>query len=297
MKWVMLLLLLLNGLYFTLQFNSSPIVDEVEQRSPFEGKDLVLLAEKEGADEAKKRVEQSINARLSVLQDKQELTPEKKEPEKIAAKLIVKPEPQPVVKLKEKPAQLVVKAPVQTKPESKPKFESKPKVESRPEPANGARLSLAKACYTVGPFLLMSDVASAASIFDRAGIYAEQRSKAQRKQVGYWAYVPPLASADKAAAALKKIKDSGVSDVQVILSGNKANALSAGVYQAVARAEKRRQLIAALGYSVKVEPLYRTQPQYWLDVELMQSTKLSSRLWKELSDSRPNIRQERRKCN
>lgn len=280
MKWVMLFLLLANGVYLAVQLSSEPPAEESVQRFPFKGKELLLLSEKEKLDEAKAFAEANRDKRLQALKVEQAAKA------KTAKAAKPKPEPKPKPAPAAKPAPKVAAAPPKPAPKPIPK----------PAPSQVATPSV-KACYAVGPFLLMSDAAAAAQVFERSQIFAAQRSKAQRKQVGYWVYIPAMASAEIANSALRKIQDSGLLEAQVISEGTKANALSIGVYQSSSQADARRRMIDDLGYPAEVEPLYRTQPQYWLDVELIDSTKLSSKVWNEVSSGRPNIRQERRKCN
>jgi len=302
MKWVALLLLLANAVFFAVQLNTPPEKAAPILRFPYKGKDLVTLAEKEKLDRAKAFAKQNRDKRLAALQAKQQSEVSKPSPApKPVPVPTPTPEPQvvaePVVKAEPKP----VTKPEPVVPQKQVKVVSTPATQPAPVPkpvvAPSSSSALAKACYAVGPFLLMSDVGAAAEIFERHQIYAAQRAKAQRKQVGYWVYVPPLASVEAANAALKRIQESGLLDVQLITEGTKANALSVGVYQAASQAEQRSNMIDDMGLAVKTEPLYRTQPQYWLDVELMDTTKLSSKIWNEVSSGRPNIRQERRKCN
>lgn len=174
-----------------------------------------------------------------------------------------------------------------------------------PEPAAPSFLSPAPvakpgsnaiACYRVGPFLLVSDLRGVSRLFESGDIVLRERAEALRKQAGYWVYIPPLDSLQQAREALRRMKDNGVSDVLIISEGSKANAISTGVYETEELGRERRESLGELGFQAKIEPLFRTQSQYWLELGLMKSTQIPAKLWREVSAGYPNIQQLRYKC-
>jgi len=154
--------------------------------------------------------------------------------------------------------------------------------------------STALACYSVGPFLLSSDVKNVSQWFVQADIPIQERSELQRNKVGYWLYIPPLATLQQAQLVLKNINEV---NAQIIAEGTKANAISVGVYKNEAQGTEQQKRLADKGYQVRLEPLFRTQTQYWLDLELMSATQIPEKLWHEISASYPRINQLRRKCD
>jgi len=279
MKWVVISLLLLNGVFLALQLNKDEQAEQGVERFPLSGPKLVLLAEKESLDKAKQLAEknQSTSAITSVPKPvKKAASVAKVETE--ARSSVAEPGPAP----KPKPELAIASAP---KPAPKPV----PTPIAKPK-------SAAMACYSVGPFLLISDVRGVSQLFARSAIITQERPEALRKQVGYWVYIPPKATRELAQEVLGRIKESDVSDVMIISEGTKANAISVGVYKTEALGKERQDILAQLGYEAKVEPLFRTQPQYWLDLELMKTTQLPDRLWREITAGYPKIKQLRRKC-
>ncbi len=154
-----------------------------------------------------------------------------------------------------------------------------------------------RACYSVGPFLQVNDVSNSAKIFAAAeGIATQQRAAAERTQAGYWVYVPPFDTLSAARAVLRDLQNREVRDVLVISEGAKANAISAGVYNAEAQAQERRDAIRAYGYRVEIDALFRTQPQYWLDVELMNTQTIPAELWQKVIKKFPDIKRTEQPC-
>lgn len=249
MKWVAISLLLLNGILLALQLNKPKQTEQAVERFPFDGPNLVLLAEKEALDKANQSAAKNTSQSDVSIITAQPTT---------AAKVAPTPSPVP-------------KSVVNSK-------------------------STAMACYSVGPFLLISDIKNVSQLFRRSAIITRERSEALRKQIGYWLYITPMASPQLAREALRQMQESDVSDAMIISEGSKANAISVGVYKTRNLARERQNLLAQLGYEAKVEPLFRTQPQYWLDLELMDLTQLPDRLWQEATADYPKIKQLRRKC-
>ncbi len=154
-----------------------------------------------------------------------------------------------------------------------------------------------RACYSVGPFLQVHDVSNTAKIFEAAdGIATQQRAATERSQAGYWVYVPPFDTLPAARAVLRDLQNRELRDVLVISEGAKANAISAGVYNVEAQAQERRDSIRAYGYRAEIDTLFRTQPQYWLDVELMNTQTIPEGLWQKAAKKFPSIKRVEQAC-
>ena len=155
---------------------------------------------------------------------------------------------------------------------------------------------IAKACFTVGPFSIVSDVSLAASLFEGDEITTQQRAAASRRRAGFWVYIPPQGSLQAAREVLRYLQSNNVEDALIIAEGSKENSISVGVYANSDKAELRQKAISELGYIVEIEPLYRTQPQYWLDLELWKETIIPPRIWANMVRKFPSITAEKRNC-
>ena len=154
-----------------------------------------------------------------------------------------------------------------------------------------------KVCYSVGPISLMSDVSGLSKMFEKVdGIETQQRAAAERSQAGYWVFVPPFDTLSAARAVLRDLQNRSIRDVLVISEGAKANSISAGVYNIESQAEERRDSIRAYGYKAEIEALFRTQPQYWLDVELINQPTIPANLWSQVVKKFPGTKRTKRTC-
>lgn len=286
MKWVAITLLLLNGVYLAIQLNQTQDPKPTVERFPFSGPPLMLVSEQQEYERANQ-----APARQTPQQVAQ--TPASP-PASARPESAPQPTPQPEVAQAPREAPAPAAPPV---PEAAPKPAPKPQPAPAPKPVTSAKpKSNAMACYSVGPFLLISDVRGVSQLFRYGDIKVSERSEALRKQVGYWAYIPPFETLRQARDAMKELKANGVGDALIISEGSKANAISVGVYKTEALGLERQRALDELGFQAKVEPLFRTQSQYWLELELMKSTQIPAKLWSEVTAGYPDIQQLRHKC-
>jgi hypothetical protein len=86
---------------------------------------------------------------------------------------------------------------------------------------------------------------------------------------GYWVSLQNLETQKKADAALKLLKENGVTDIFLVPGANPPM-LSLGVFLDYQRAQKRTEQIRALGFEPKLTDRKRTEPAYWIDVDILQ---------------------------
>ena len=248
MKWIALVLLVLNLSYCTWQtlgINHAKAEDRASLWRP--AGDQLLLWEEWGGDE--------------VLQEAGSASPPEAEPE-----------PPPV-------ATAAVAAPDVVDPEP---------AADEPQP---------QACYTLGPFYLVHDVSRVAEVFETRGVTTRQRAAAERKQGGFWVFIPPRPTLRNAREVLRQLQGNGIHDPLIITEGRRANAISVGVYSSQVNAEERHDAILQLGYTAEIEPLQHTQPVYWLDVELRTQSEIPRGLWRIVADDFPNLTQKNIECD
>ncbi len=197
--------------------------------------------------------------------------------------------PEPEAPAPPESVELVAEAVVGAVPEASVATPEPAKVE--PEPVS------VKVCYSVGPISVMSDVSSLSKMFEKVeGVETQQRAAAERSQAGYWVFVPPFDTLSAARAVLRDLQNRTIRDVLVISEGAKANAISAGVYNVESQAAERRDSIRAYGYKAEIETLFRTQPQYWLDVELTNQQTIPADLWRQVVKRFPGTKRIKRTC-
>jgi hypothetical protein len=118
------------------------------------------------------------------------------------------------------------------------------------------------ACRTLGPFYHEEQLHAVAIRLDELGLQPRQRIAEDRKENGYWVYLPTMerARALEIAQQLEARKD------REYYIG-KDNFMSLGTFKDMSRAEIRLQQVRELGLDAILEPRYVTQDTYWLEFQ------------------------------
>ena len=99
-----------------------------------------------------------------------------------------------------------------------------------------------------------------------AGASAGIEEQALAVEPRYLVFVDPALSRDEARRTLRALKAQGIEDAAIILSGERANGVSVGMFTTRDFAFARQQRVATLGYSVNVRSLNQDQVVYRLRV-------------------------------
>jgi len=138
---------------------------------------------------------------------------------------------------------------------------------SVPAPPAAAAVSIATGtpqCFSFGPFT-DDQVAVAAQArlqpLTQRIVVREQRRGASR---GWRVLLPPLPSAEQAAATAQRIAAAGFNDYFVVRDGNEAHSIALGRYGNEAAARRRVETLAAAGFAARAETLGGAIT--WLDI-------------------------------
>jgi hypothetical protein len=147
-------------------------------------------------------------------------------------------------------------------------------------------------CHTIGPFKNHDVARELVTELKEFGREGNIRTNERKVKYSYWVYLKsmPGAELDKSIA---KLEANGVEDYH----RNGRNELSLGMYSGIKSATKRQKNIAALGFSPLVGPLYRTEPQYWVDVTDTNPSMLTNEAWDSYLTGIPDNQLTSTKCN
>ena len=167
-----------------------------------------------------------------------------------------------------------------------------------PPPADPAepRPELAAAesrCTSVGPFRELSQAATAAATLRAAGFQPLQRVTEGDVWIGYWVYIPAIATEQQANEILAKVRADGIADSYVIPNSDSGNLVSLGVFSEISGVSRRRDQVRALGFEPQVVDRTRRATVYWIDVVLDPSQTLD---FDALRPAGRIIRLEQRDC-
>jgi len=136
-------------------------------------------------------------------------------------------------------------------------------------------------CFSYGPFPANEQAKNLKQWFEQKEILVNQRTdNGQAKQL-FWIYLAPQKSRENAIAAIKDLKSKGIKDYRLISSGDLRNAISLGLFSTQAIVNKRLNELKSKGYQPIVVPYHNAKVIYWVDVKLMGQQNLLNDLFTE----------------
>ena len=120
-------------------------------------------------------------------------------------------------------------------------------------------------CFSLGPFEDKQQASLASGILKTAGIEAERRLSKEARRKAYWVLLPPAESREAAQKSVTRLKELKVTDYFLVVSGEKTNAISLGVYSQFESAHRRIKEMQALGFNPDFEKVELPKREYWLD--------------------------------
>ena len=127
-------------------------------------------------------------------------------------------------------------------------------------------------CYTYGPIPDANESALLSDWLTSRGIQHKQRQTDEDGKQMFWVYLAPQESRAQAEAALKDLKQKGVKDLHLINSGGLLNAVSLGLFSSQAAVNRRLNEIKAKGYQSVVVPYSGGKKIHWFDVSIVQNS-------------------------
>jgi cell division septation protein DedD len=125
-------------------------------------------------------------------------------------------------------------------------------------------------CISIGPFQDLTSATQASATLKSAGRDSRQRLEQGQLWVGYWVNVPGFAKREDAERAVTKLKQNGITDVYISLSGADAespNVVSLGVFKETERAQRILVQAKGLGFPAQISDRTRAGSVYWVDVD------------------------------
>jgi len=125
-------------------------------------------------------------------------------------------------------------------------------------------------CISIGPFQDLTSATQASATLKSAGRDSRQRLEQGQLWVGYWVNVPGFIQREDAERAVAKLKQNGITDVYISLSGadaDSSNVVSLGVFKETERAQRLLSQAKALGLPAQISDRTRAGSVYWVDVD------------------------------
>ncbi|MGV6853318.1 MAG: SPOR domain-containing protein [bacterium] len=120
-------------------------------------------------------------------------------------------------------------------------------------------------CFSIGPLPSKADVRKLIKGLSNQIYNAKQREEMTTQDLGYWVYLPAVASRDVALKQARSLSELGVRDYYVVTAGDRENTVSLGLFRQKENAVRRKQYIESLDFDAKMTVRKQELPVYYLD--------------------------------
>ena len=136
-------------------------------------------------------------------------------------------------------------------------------------------------CFSYGPFPDKDQSKELQDWFQQNKVDVLQRLETGNEKQLFWIYLEPGESRSSAMQAIQDLKNKGVSDYRLIETGDLRNAISLGLYSTQASVNKRLNELKNKGYQPVVVPYRDANAIYWLDVKLVDQQDVLNKMFTE----------------
>ncbi len=154
-----------------------------------------------------------------------------------------------------------------------------------------------KLCYVLGPFASSSAVEELLKRTVNSPAIVERRWSRPQQRPGYWVHIPPVGSSKEARNIVQILSQAGISDVQLITSGEMKNAISLGIFSTMENARKRQNEAVQQGFEVVIDEVKIRKRRYWVALRGSGGRALSEGLLGKLIEDAAEAKMEKRSCN
>ncbi len=152
-------------------------------------------------------------------------------------------------------------------------------------------------CFVLGPFGSSNAVQEVLKRATNSPAIVEKRWSSPEQRPGYWVHIPPAGSSNEARNIVRILNQAGISDLQLITSGEMRNAISLGIFSTMENARKRQSKVAQQGFDVTINEVKIRKRRYWLALRGSGGRLLSKRQLEKLVAENGEVKIQRRPCD
>ena len=139
-------------------------------------------------------------------------------------------------------------------------------------------------CYTLGPFREMKTLRLVTRKIKDYVVDASFRSREEQEQTMYRVLLKPVGSKREAKALTRELASKDIKDYFIISEGPSKNAISLGYFKSKSRAQRHANRVRKLGFDVIIEPVFKTYTIYWLDYRIKADHEIPQQIVEEHLD-------------
>lgn len=126
--------------------------------------------------------------------------------------------------------------------------------------------SINDSCVSLGPFAAEQALVRARTALEPQNLRMRSRQEHSVQAHGWRVYLPASANHAQALEQARRLAAKHIAEYFVITDGAEANTISLGLFKDPANARKRRDEVAAAGFSAQMSARSDIVPEYWLDL-------------------------------
>ena len=292
MKWIIVLLLLINGGYFTWQYyyvagpNSGNKVSEAQDKKH---DTLVLLSDL--SDERKEM--------LGIVHG---ITDQVEDTDNTNETNIVDPESKNTTNqtatTTEKPENLPVDSRVSDTVSSEAPTQEASSISKQPDSitADKAVLVDSKFCYVIGPIKKKSSIERLSRHIRSMGLDILKVRKTVDKVPSHWIYLGGYKSESDANRDIKKLASKSIKDTQLIKRSASNILISVGLFSTKSGADERLAKLQSAGFAPQTSMVTANKSLYWIDLKYKDGQKVDESLLASLTKGMKDTKAELGSC-
>lgn len=155
---------------------------------------------------------------------------------------------------------------LENEPDDKERLKQVADVNSRVD-VNGVAID-SISCYTLGPFKDKNIMQQLRETIAEYVTDVTVRKRKESEKHRYWVYVAALPDRKQARLTAKQLRQKGINDFYIVLSGGSKNSISLGHFREPKHANLIMKRVIDLGFKAGIEVIYRDYDIYWLDYKV-----------------------------
>ena len=156
--------------------------------------------------------------------------------------------------------------------------------------------AISRWCYSLGPFADKQKSDLVKGLLKSSGIKAKRRISKDARRKAYWVLLPPAESREAAQKSVARLKQLKVDDYFMVVTGEKTNAVSLGVFSKFESAHRRIKEMQDLGFKPEFEKVELPKREYWWDWPRDGGKPLNDQKMTEVKNISNEVRQIEREC-
>ena len=152
-------------------------------------------------------------------------------------------------------------------------------------------------CFSLGPFEDKQQADLVSGLLKSSGIKAKRRISKDARRKAYWVLLPPAESREAAQKSVARLKQLKVDDYFMVVTGDKVNAISLGVFTKFESAHRRIKQMQDLGFKPEFEKVELPKREYWWDWPYEIGKSLDDQVMSKIKKISNQVRQIERECD